>query len=226
MLPHPVIQLAAAVPQTRPILPVVHALTCCDSTSSLSWIGKITAMKVVEDNVDEVQQLVILGADDTSIDDAVNVSRKFVAKLYDVKGKYKQSHTNLNKLRTKHAAKKTMSLKRLPPSEPSFVQHVKCATWQTKAHVALPHLGEPLDYGWKQEPVIGLGPITFDMPSAADVNSNMLCSCKEKEKCQGSCSCYENKLACTDLCPCNGEDGCLNILTHRNESDAEDEDQD
>jgi hypothetical protein len=59
------------------LLPVVHALTGCDTTSSFFGIGKKTVLKTLKDNIDEFADLnkLCLFDSETSID----VSRYFVA---------------------------------------------------------------------------------------------------------------------------------------------------
>jgi hypothetical protein len=53
---------------------------------------------------------------------SIDVSRNFVARLYDQKGKMKSAHDNLNRLRVKIAKQKDVSLAKLPPCEALFVQ--------------------------------------------------------------------------------------------------------
>ena len=86
-------------------------------------------LKTLKDNIDEFADLnkLCLLDSETSID----VSRNFVARLYDQKGKMKSAHDNLNRLRVKIAKQKDVSLAKLPPCEASFVQHVLRASLQT-----------------------------------------------------------------------------------------------
>ena len=77
------------------LFPAVHALIGCDTTSSFFGIGKKTVLKTLKDNIDEFADLnkLCLLDSETSID----VSRNFVARLYDQKGKMKSAHDNLNR---------------------------------------------------------------------------------------------------------------------------------
>jgi len=54
----------------------------------------------------------------------INAARPAVSLLYDPKGKFKSCHHDLNMLRIKLATSKDAPLSRIPPSEPSFKQHV------------------------------------------------------------------------------------------------------
>jgi predicted acetyltransferase len=68
-----------------------------ETTCSFFGIGKKTVLKTLKDNIDEFADLnkLCLLDSETSID----VSRNFVARLYDQKGKMKSAHDNLNRLR-------------------------------------------------------------------------------------------------------------------------------
>ena len=61
-------------------LPVVHALTGCDSTLSFTGIGKKTAFKILQTKLSELQSLYDLGdlVEVQMNSDAVNDTIKFV----------------------------------------------------------------------------------------------------------------------------------------------------
>ena len=225
----PVHEICSSISHLCALLPALHALTGCDSTSAFFNIGKTTMMNVVsKSDIDDLQNLVILGGTDTRVEAAVEVSRQFVAKLYDPKGKEKRNHQNLNKLRTKYAGSKTTSLAKLPPSEPAFTEHVKRVMWQTRiwvhSHIAKPQLGDPEDFGWQMEGG-GLAPHFYDGPSAAEMIDQLICTktCKGKRKCGEECSCFQAKMPCTEICPCSGDEGCHNVLTHMDEDSSDEE---
>ena len=92
---------------------------------------------------------------------SINVSRNFVARLYDQKGKMKSAHDNLNRLRVKIAKQKGVSLAKLPPCEASFVQDVLRTSLQTciwmKSDTAQPPEKSALDFGWEDQN--GLPPV-------------------------------------------------------------------
>jgi hypothetical protein len=113
------------------ILPAVHSLTGCDSTSAMFGLGKRYVFKTVIDNPPEkfASLTVLAGSDE---DAAADESRRLVAALYDPKGK---NHD----LRVTMATKKNASLIKLPPCEASFKQHVKRVSWKTKKCDAFPH---------------------------------------------------------------------------------------
>ena len=102
------------------ILPEAHALTGCDTASGIYGIGKKTLMKVITG---------ITGTDGYA---TLEQARKLVSSLYDQRGKEYNYHHDLNKLRTRMAKQKDLSLSKIPPCEVSFLQHVKRAARQAR----------------------------------------------------------------------------------------------
>jgi len=107
---------------TCQILPSLHALTGCDTTSAFFRIGKKYVYKVLKTSPEELSHLVSLTNAD--LETTINAARHAISLLYDPKGKFKSCHHDLNMLRVKLATSKDASLSRIPPSEPSFKQHV------------------------------------------------------------------------------------------------------
>ena len=104
------------------ILPAAHAITRCDSTSSLFVIGKRTVFKVLKDSPENFRDLSTLADCDT--DKSIDAASKLVCRLYDQKGKLKEDHVDLNKLRVRLATLRDACLAKLPPCEATFTQHV------------------------------------------------------------------------------------------------------
>lgn len=91
------------------ILPAVHALTGCDSTSALFGIGKKSVLKTVQDiGPDAFLDLSELYRNDDQ--EALRAGRKFIAALYDPKQKTGRYHRSLNDLRFRLATTKETSL--------------------------------------------------------------------------------------------------------------------
>ena len=204
------------------ILPAVHAITGCDSTSAFYGIGKKSVFKVVKESPHELHCLTCLAESD--IDCSINASRKLIATLYDTKGKFASCHGDLNKLRVKLATTKDSALARLPPCEASFRQHVLRCCIQTKiwmtSHQPKPPFISPFDYGWQKgisdpEPVLFLGMMS------SDFLQDLICTCKGKSVCSRGCICFEQSLSCTELCPCQASDLCKNGLTSQEIVDDE-----
>ena len=116
-----------------------------------------------------------------------------------------------------HSYKSRCTVGQLTPSEAALKQHSLRASLQTQIcttlHVAKPHIPSPLEYRW-QKGKDSLQPVYFEGPMSADILQDLVCSCKGKSPCKKSCVCFEEKLACTDLCFCQGSDWCKHAQTH------------
>lgn len=208
------------------ILPAAHAITGCDTTSSLFGIGKRTVFKVLKDSPENFTDLSILADCDT--DKSIDAARKLVCRLYDQKGKLKEDHVDLNKLRVRLATLRDACLAKLPPCEATFTQHVLRSSLQTNiwmtAHVAKPPMKSAVLFGWEDRN--GLVPVYFKGQMSSDFLQDLVCTCKGKSVCMKGCICFEQSLSCTDLCPCQAGDLCRNENTHLAISRNTDEDDD
>jgi hypothetical protein len=135
------------------ILPAADAITGYDSTSSLFRIGKRTVFKVFRDSPENFRDLSILADCDT--DKSIDAARKFVCRLYYHKGKLKEDHVDLNKLRVRLATLRESCLAKLPPCEATSLQIKICMT----AHVAKPPMKSAVLFGWEDRN--GLVPVYF-----------------------------------------------------------------
>ncbi|CAG2250192.1 unnamed protein product [Mytilus edulis] len=114
-------------------------------------LGKQSVCKLLKYSSPEQADLLQLSSSD------ICVVRKRVSELYDLKGQYKSSHHDLNKLRVRLATSKDCSLVRLPPSESSFEQHVLRhvrasihTNYWIKSHQLKPPNGSTYGYGWEK----------------------------------------------------------------------------
>jgi len=104
----PVHDIVAAIPKVLcDILPSVHALTGCDSTSAFFNIGKKSVYKLVRNNANRYKDLTKLG--ELSEGDSISPSRNLIAHLYDGKRNEALSK-DLNKLRVHLATTKHTEL--------------------------------------------------------------------------------------------------------------------
>ena len=77
------------------------------------------------------EALLFLGRQDEA--GGIAAARKFIACLYDPKGKEISAHISMDILRAKFAAKRRdSSLAKLPPCEDSIKQHMRRASWQVR----------------------------------------------------------------------------------------------
>ena len=81
------------------ILPHIHAISGCDCTSALFYVGKKTVMKVVASHgAEKFTALSALAEDGISV--AVDAARSVVSLCYDSAGKHQQLHGDLSRLWT------------------------------------------------------------------------------------------------------------------------------
>lgn len=206
---------------TCEILPAVHALSGCDSTSSFFGIGKRSVTKAVLEAPNDFAKLSIFGNRDVDETEEISAARHFVKALYDPTGKFKAA-TDLNDLRVK-MSRHVHSINKMPPCEASFRHHSKRASWQTRvwkaAHIPWQEVGSPTDNGWIKAET-KLVPKYFDGPMVSEVLEDLICFCKGRNLCGNNCSCHQLKLQCTVLCPCFGSEECCNEHTQQtNNSD-------
>jgi hypothetical protein len=130
------------------ILPAVHAVTGCDTTSSMFGIGKRTVFKVLKDRPSDFIDLSSLVHCD--IDQSVYAARKLVPRLYDQKEKLKAGHVDLNKLRVMLATLKDTCSAKHPPCGATFRQHILRASLQTNIWMSA-HIPKVSSFIWMGE---------------------------------------------------------------------------
>ena len=129
------------------ILPSVHSLTGCDSTSSFLGSGKKSVSKLLKTKgLESFAKLALM--DGQYEDEVQTAAREFVAHLYDPSDKERKYHFCFRKLRSKLALQKCSTTGKLFPCEDAFKQHVKRAMWQTKiwmsSNIGCPDIGSKL----------------------------------------------------------------------------------
>ena len=134
------------------LLPVLHALSGCDSTSAFSGYGKKSFFDVVKKNPELVDGLNEIGNDPTQLSN--NAMEAVISLLCFIYGQ-KDSYKSVNDLRYKLFAKKGLSSQRLPPSSDALHQHMQRVNYQSyiwkNAHVPTLNLPSPYNRGWKAE---------------------------------------------------------------------------
>ena len=115
----------------------------------------------------------------SDLEAAITASRKLVAAIYDPTDRYKKHHQDLSKLHFELVGKDT-PLHKLPPSEYSFEQHVKRASYQTKiwlcSHQAKPNIASPEGNGWHKVDN-AWRPKMLDCQTTPELLDDLLCSC-------------------------------------------------
>ena len=112
-------------PDVCNLLPAMHALRGCDSTSNLNGIGKKGGFTTLKKHKDVLVGPKNLGTDCTVIsDETLTVCFKFINLLYG------EATLNLNHLRYKLFTKKQLESSKLPPTADSALYHLKRANYQ------------------------------------------------------------------------------------------------
>ncbi|CAG2197091.1 unnamed protein product [Mytilus edulis] len=146
----PIHELSTSLsPLLANIIPAVHALTGCDTTSAIFGFGKKTVFKLIGKSPSKFKNLQNFDTIDFST--SLSVARELISSLHDPEDKFASSHVDLNKLLE---TCNDTSLLRLPPSEPVFNEHVLRSFLQTKirmsSHLDHPNPLSPYEYGWKR----------------------------------------------------------------------------
>ena len=102
-------------------LPASHAISGCDTTSSLFKISKRTAYSTLVVNIADKLSLAELGQS-SDVTNAFPTATKYALLLYGVKGRSCQS---LNRLRYNYACKSDTSASLFPPTDDAFEQHIR-----------------------------------------------------------------------------------------------------
>ncbi|CAC5394474.1 unnamed protein product [Mytilus coruscus] len=81
-------------PLLAKILPAVHALTGCDTTSAIFGFGKKTVFKLIRKSPSKFTNL--QNFDKIDFSTSLSVARELISSLYDPKDKFVSSHVDLN----------------------------------------------------------------------------------------------------------------------------------
>ena len=187
----------------REVLPAIHALTGCDSTSCLANIGKKKAITTIKNNFDDLNELRSLGSDASVIDQNVLMTaRLFISKLFGC------ACSDLNKVRYYLFTKKNFDSTKLPPTNGCGDVHIQMANYQTYiwTHATQPFLyvPSPVNNGWDKDDEAFLYPSFLNLD--ADPSSVVeLTTCGYQVRCLGRCRCKKVGLPCTEACKCNGD---------------------
>ena len=190
---------------------VVHAISGCDTTSSLFGQGKSGVWKKTNKNKAALKLSVIIESCESSHNDVVSAGLKLMVMIYGG-----QSTDSLNHLRYSTYMTKTASCsaqprpERLPPTEAAatyhlYRVHLQVVQWKTFMTTNL----KPEEWGW----ILNEGryePMMTSLPAAPDeLLSVVRCKCKieGRRPCSTQlCSCIKHGLSCVSACShCNGE---------------------
>lgn len=205
-------------------LPAVHAITGCDSTSSLYKVGKNVAYTKLAGFVkDDPLGLVDFGLTN-NVDDDISSARKYVLSVYSNK---RVPCATLDQLRYVLASTTDKAAAHLPPTEDAFKQHVLRARYQTSiwcnSHLPKPTLWNPVGNGWRLNESHHLEPVTYTGEAApVEVRNLTHLYCTDTEcTLQRKCHCVKMGLPCIEFCSCDIS-VCSNV-SHMAQAESDDD---
>ena len=214
-----IIDVNKTIQQHAAIIPnllAAHAITGCDTVSSISGIGKSTVLKKLKNFKEELK----LGDANSSFDAILKSTCKFVTTLYGRNPDDDWSTLRATIFARKMAGKQHVvpKLCSLPPTLAAFKLHCQRAHFQTatwkSAGMPDPPSMDPLQYGWDVDgDLLRATVLPSETLIAPDELLKLVC-CNCTTACKSAlCSCSKSRMSCTEFCKCKGEESCLNPLT-------------
>ncbi|KAL8620009.1 hypothetical protein ACOMHN_015291 [Nucella lapillus] len=209
----PVHQVAAGMgPCTCKALPLFHAFTGCDVTSSMFGIGKKTAYNAWMAFPEVTDTLVALTNNPSLLTtDPIHMRRleRWTVLMYSKNCVM----FSINDARQFMFSIHLKSMDAIPPTHHALIQHAKRALlvasfiW-SKSLTKEPEMPEPADWGSEWNPRTKRWmPHWTDLPDVSEACS-LLVRCGCAVACKGNCKCHRAGLHCSQLCKCQG--GCTN----------------
>jgi len=196
-------------------LPAYHALTGCDTVSQFCGLGKKTTWKIFKEHACLLSNLGIGALSNTTTD----MVERFVCRLFSSV----TSDQKINDVRYKLFQKGTKDPEKLPPTQPSLLQHIKRAHHQSlvwySSTTAQPSIESPVGNGWiKHDATSHVQPnLVVDDPLPSQYLAITSCRCKNCGTTR--CSCRSNELRCTGACGCTDNELCRNPFNNSAEED-------
>ena len=182
-------------------LPAFHAITGCDSTSTLAGIGKKKGWQVLLRSEQHQDSLGRLGSQPNLSDDIASKCEAFICDLYP---SARMTARTVDELRYLLFCQKKQKNELLPPTSDSLRQHLKRVNYQTfvwrRALTPIQHLPQPESNGWVRDGP-SLKPVYMTKePAPSSLLELTTYTCKGG--CQSNCSCNNTGLSCSEACYC------------------------
>lgn len=181
-------------------LPLFHAITGCDTVSSMIGIGKKKAWSCWMKNVESFCEM-FASLNLHSSSSLMSNMQTFVMVLF-VKNPIA---VDIDECRYKLFTKGN-SFDKLPPTSNALHQHTRRAIYQAEVWKSClqrkQNMPSPLEWGWKQNHEGELLPLwSTDKPATEVRKLSSHCGCKST--CTIRCTCKKQNIKCTSLCCCN-----------------------
>ncbi|VDI23197.1 Hypothetical predicted protein [Mytilus galloprovincialis] len=208
------------------LLPFIHAITGCDTTSRLYGIGKKEGLKRLRENAFFRELASVFLKQDATSDDVIQSGQSALVILYGG-----ETGESLDQLRYRKFNHKVLTnslscvhVQSLPPTSEAASQHCKRAYYQIQEWTNdSVHMLSPSDWGWVLQGT-SLCPIRTILPPAPD-NLLHVIRCKCKSGCDTRrCTCRKNGLDCSSACSeCKGLNcsNCKVLEIHEDEDDSD-----
>jgi len=217
----PIHQIVSTMPHCdsiSPCLPLFHALTGCDTVSSMLGIGKKKAWACWMRNVEKFCQM-FSSLNFTSSFASISKLQHFVMALY-TKKHVAIATNDIDECRYQLYAS-GISFDKLPPTYSALNQHTRRAMYQAevwrKCLTKKQNVPSPLNWGWELSEIGELKPIWTTKEPVTSVKTLTFC-CHCKSACSFRCACKNKSIKCTSLCSCKYED--CNPLDDRSKTKA------
>lgn len=224
----PVTQIVKAIGMEQcSMLPAVHALTGCDSTSGFFKLGKKTAYTTFQKHQDAVKGLAEFHSPEH--DDGLDAARELLLLMYGKGRKGRSSWDTFDEMRFQLSATTDKPVSSLPPTDDAFRQHALRAKFQTmiwcRSHIAKPRARDPTEYGWIKQSDECLQCVTSLKESApTEIRDLTHLYCKDTNCTDGrKCACVLAGLKCIEICSCNNCPNTVAVLQD-DEDGSDDED--
>ena len=196
------------------VIPLFHAMTCCDTVSYFANIGKKTAWQRWDSFPELTETLLMLQVADELEPEAVPESayqtiEKFVVSLNDKSSAITEGSASVNASRKDLFARKGRAVDDIPPSFGAFMMHLKRSIYQGRLIWGrllepAPETQNPEFWGWKKDKEGCYIPVWSHLQEASKSCSELI-SCSCKKGCKGNCKCRSARLECTELYKCTGK---------------------
>ena len=191
-------------PDTCQLLPFVHAISGCDTTSRLFGIGKGVPLKKLKSNPDFKQQAEIFSRESTR-DDIMSAGEKALSCLYGGSRKEGLDELRYRRFREKIATRTSaVQVHTLPPPAAAAGYHSARVYFQVQEWMDKGSNFNPEEWGWLR--VRGkLEHMKTDLPPAPDTLMKVMrCNCKTNCDTR-KCTCRKLGLECSIVCgECKG----------------------
>ena len=183
------------------LLPFVHAMSGCDTTSAMFGMGKVKHFKLLQASDTLKTSASTFGDLSASKDTIAAAGEQFVSSLY--------SHVNekrhLDELRYLFAiSTKFVPVERMPPTSRacyfhSLRVHRQVSTWLQFKTVLDKH-----EYGFQTVNSIVTPVITDKCAAPENLLKEINCSCSTSSRLCTNCSCSKKRIPCSIHCKCKG----------------------